>query len=204
MVTITSNSHRSSSSVVVSGAIELLVHACSSQDRAIRLAGQENLHKLVKVRRTLCSSFPCDWLNLRSCRPPTFLASSRISSMSSRKSVVHSPVVSLPSLSLSLPRMAVRGRSVWLWRCLLPCSLAPDPPDGSPSPNPSCQCYCDWSPEKRRPCTRVCKRPSPSFSRPSHPFSPPEASRCALSSPTGLVDSTGADAHDGYDGEDAG
>ena len=37
------------SSVVVSGAIELLVHACSSQDRAIRLAGQENLHKLVKV-----------------------------------------------------------------------------------------------------------------------------------------------------------
>jgi huntingtin len=34
--------------VVVSGAIELLVHACSNQDRAIRLAGQENLHKLVK------------------------------------------------------------------------------------------------------------------------------------------------------------
>ena len=35
---------------MVSGAIELLVHACSNQDRAIRLAGQENLQKLVKVR----------------------------------------------------------------------------------------------------------------------------------------------------------
>ena len=43
---------RANSSVVVSGAIELLVHACSNQDRAIRLAGQENLHKLVKVKRT--------------------------------------------------------------------------------------------------------------------------------------------------------
>ena len=42
------------SSVVVSGAIELLVHACSSQDRAIRLAGQENLHKLVKVTHRVC------------------------------------------------------------------------------------------------------------------------------------------------------
>lgn len=36
--------------MVVSGAIELLVHACSSQDRAIRLAGQENLYKLIKVQ----------------------------------------------------------------------------------------------------------------------------------------------------------
>ncbi|CAI7995434.1 Huntingtin [Geodia barretti] len=43
-----SSSQRANSGVVVSGAIELLVHACSNQDRAIRLAGQENLHKLVK------------------------------------------------------------------------------------------------------------------------------------------------------------
>lgn len=41
--------YRSNNSGVISGAIELLVHACSSHDRAIRLAGQENLHKLVKV-----------------------------------------------------------------------------------------------------------------------------------------------------------
>ena len=40
---------RANSGVIVSGAIELLVHACSSHDRGIRLAGQENLHKLVKV-----------------------------------------------------------------------------------------------------------------------------------------------------------
>ena len=40
---------RANSAVVVSGAVELLVHACSSQDRGIRLAGKENLHKLVKV-----------------------------------------------------------------------------------------------------------------------------------------------------------
>lgn len=43
-------SSRPNSSQVVSGAVELLVHACGGQDRDIRLAAQENLHKLVKVR----------------------------------------------------------------------------------------------------------------------------------------------------------
>ena len=41
---------RPNSSQVVSGAVELLVHACGGQDRDIRLAAQENLHKLVKVQ----------------------------------------------------------------------------------------------------------------------------------------------------------
>ena len=40
---------RANSGIIVSGAVELFVHACSSQDRGIRLAGQENLRKLVKV-----------------------------------------------------------------------------------------------------------------------------------------------------------
>ena len=48
--THTHTMYRANSSIIVSGAIELLVHACSSQDRAISLAGQENLHKLIKVR----------------------------------------------------------------------------------------------------------------------------------------------------------
>ena len=34
---------------LVSNTVELLVHACSSEDRAIRLAASENLRKLIKV-----------------------------------------------------------------------------------------------------------------------------------------------------------
>lgn len=34
---------------LVSNTVELLVHACSSEDRGIRLAASENLRKLIKV-----------------------------------------------------------------------------------------------------------------------------------------------------------
>ena len=34
---------------LVSNTVELLVHACSSEDQGIRLAASENLRKLIKV-----------------------------------------------------------------------------------------------------------------------------------------------------------
>ena len=40
---------RPSSGQVVSQTVELLVHACSSQDHHIRLAASENLRRLIKV-----------------------------------------------------------------------------------------------------------------------------------------------------------